>query len=198
MRPGITFTYMGVAVNDRAQVLMQDGKPAANLFAAGEIMAGNILGQGYLGGIGMTIGGVFGRIAGAEAARVIIDNLEADGFDLKTLLDPKASQEVARVMQICNACRYCEGFCAVFPAMTRRRHFNEGDVGYLSNLCHNCGACYHACQYAPPHEFGVNVPQAFAAARNDSYAAYAWPDHWLAYFAKMASLLRLVFQVASR
>ena len=71
MRPGITFTYMGVAVNDRAQVLMQDGKPAANLFAAGEIMAGNILGQGYLGGIGMTIGGVFGRIAGAEAARVL-------------------------------------------------------------------------------------------------------------------------------
>ena len=96
----------------------------------------------------------------------LIDNLEADGFDLKTLLDPKASQEVARVMQICNACRYCEGFCAVFPAMTRRRHFNEGDVGYLSNLCHNCGACYHACQYAPPHEFGVNVPQAFAAARS--------------------------------
>lgn len=71
LRPGITFTYMGVAVNDRAQVLMQDGKPAANLFAAGEIMAGNVLGQGYLGGIGMTIGGVFGRIAGAEAARVL-------------------------------------------------------------------------------------------------------------------------------
>ena len=71
LRPGITFTYMGVAVNDRAQVLMRDGKPAANLFAAGEIMAGNVLGQGYLGGIGMTIGGVFGRIAGAEAARVL-------------------------------------------------------------------------------------------------------------------------------
>ena len=106
----------------------------------------------------------------------LIDNLETGGFDLKTLLDPETSQEVARVMQICNACRYCEGFCAVFPAMTRRRHFNEADVGYLSNLCHNCGACYHACQYAPPHEFGVNVPQAFAAARNDSYAAYAWPD----------------------
>ena len=71
LRPGITFTYMGVAVNDRAQVLMRDGKPAANLFAAGEIMAGNVLGQGYLAGIGMTIGGVFGRIAGAEAARVL-------------------------------------------------------------------------------------------------------------------------------
>ena len=71
LRPGITFTYMGVEVNDRAQILMQDGKPMANLFASGEIMAGNILGQGYLAGIGMTIGAVFGLIAGAEAARTL-------------------------------------------------------------------------------------------------------------------------------
>ena len=69
LRPGITFTYMGVEVNDSAQILMQDGHPSANLFAAGEIMAGNVLGQGYLAGIGMTIGAVFGRIAGATAAR---------------------------------------------------------------------------------------------------------------------------------
>jgi len=69
LRPGITFTYMGVEVNESAQVLMADGRPSANLFAAGEIMAGNVLGQGYLAGIGMTIGAVFGRIAGAEAAR---------------------------------------------------------------------------------------------------------------------------------
>ena len=71
LRPGITFTYMGVAVNERAQILMADGRPFANMFAAGEIMAGNILGQGYLAGIGMTIGGVFGRIAGEEAACVL-------------------------------------------------------------------------------------------------------------------------------
>jgi len=71
LRPGITFTYMGVAVNERAQILMDDGRPFANMFAAGEIMAGNILGQGYLAGIGMTIGGVFGRIAGEEAARAL-------------------------------------------------------------------------------------------------------------------------------
>jgi tricarballylate dehydrogenase len=71
LRPGITFTYMGVSVNERAQVLMADGRPFANMYAAGEIMAGNILGQGYLAGIGMTIGGVFGRIAGEEAARVL-------------------------------------------------------------------------------------------------------------------------------
>ena len=60
---------MGVEVNDRAEILMQDGRPATNLYAAGEIMAGNILGQGYLAGIGMTIGAVFGRIAGEQAAR---------------------------------------------------------------------------------------------------------------------------------
>ncbi|MEO8714736.1 MAG: FAD-binding protein, partial [Acetobacteraceae bacterium] len=64
-----TFTYLGVKVNDRAQVLMQDGRPAGNLFASGEIMAGNILGQGYLAGFGMTIGTVFGRLAGKSAAR---------------------------------------------------------------------------------------------------------------------------------
>lgn len=83
--------------------------------------------------------------------------------------------EVARVMQICNACRYCEGFCAVFPAMTRRLEFHKADIDYLANLCHNCGACLHACQYAPPHEFGVNVPQAMAKVRAQTYGDYAWP-----------------------
>ena len=69
LRPGITFTYLGVRVNHKAQVLMENGQPAANLFASGEIMSGNILGKGYLAGFGMTIGTVFGRIAGQEAAR---------------------------------------------------------------------------------------------------------------------------------
>jgi citrate/tricarballylate utilization protein len=84
-------------------------------------------------------------------------------------------QEVARQLQICNACRYCEGFCAVFPAMTRRLEFGKADIHYLANLCHNCGACYHACQYAPPHEFAVNVPQSMAQVRGQTYADYAWP-----------------------
>jgi tricarballylate dehydrogenase len=69
LRPGITFTYLGLRVNDKAQVLMDNGQPSGNLFASGEIMAGNILGRGYLAGFGMTIGTVFGRIAGQEAAR---------------------------------------------------------------------------------------------------------------------------------
>ena len=86
-----------------------------------------------------------------------------------------AETEVARQLTICNACRYCEGFCAVFPAMTRRLEFAKADVHYLANLCHNCGACLHACQYAPPHEFAVNVPQAMAQVRGQTYADYAWP-----------------------
>ena len=86
-----------------------------------------------------------------------------------------ATAEVARVMQICNACRYCEGYCAVFPAMTRRLNFSPADAHYLANLCHQCGACLQACQYAAPHEFAVNVPQAFARVRGQTYAAYAWP-----------------------
>jgi tricarballylate dehydrogenase len=76
LRPGITFTYLGVKVNEQAQVMMHDDRPAKNIFAAGEIMAGNILGKGYLAGFGMTIGTVFGRIAGKEAARCAIDGCD--------------------------------------------------------------------------------------------------------------------------
>ncbi|WP_322083652.1 tricarballylate utilization 4Fe-4S protein TcuB [Burkholderia sp. BCC1972] len=97
----------------------------------------------------------------------------ADVIRIVPVTDNEA--EVARQMQICNACRYCEGFCAVFPAMTRRLEFAKADVNYLANLCHNCGACYHACQYAPPHEFAVNVPKAMAQVRLDTYVEYAWP-----------------------
>jgi len=68
LRPGITFTYLGVGVTKNAQLRLQDGSLSPNIFAAGEIMAGNILSKGYMGGFGMTIGTVFGRIAGGEAA----------------------------------------------------------------------------------------------------------------------------------
>lgn len=86
--------------------------------------------------------------------------------------DPLA--EGRRILTICNACRYCEGYCAVFPAMESRQ-FNAPDLHYLANLCHNCAECYYACQYAPPHEFAVNVPQVLAQIRLDSYRHYARP-----------------------
>jgi citrate/tricarballylate utilization protein len=83
--------------------------------------------------------------------------------------------DARRAMEICNACRYCEGFCAVFPAVTRRREFGDGDLNYLANLCHNCRACFYSCPYVPPHEFGINVPQVFSEIRLRSYEAYCFP-----------------------
>jgi citrate/tricarballylate utilization protein len=79
------------------------------------------------------------------------------------------------VMTVCNACRYCEGYCAVFPAMENRLAFSKGDLTYLANLCHNCGECLYACPYAPPHEFAINVPRTLAEIRLGSYEEYCWP-----------------------
>lgn len=94
--------------------------------------------------------------------------------DIEPTMSP-TQREAERIMTICNACRYCEGLCAVFPAMELRNTFSSGDLNYLANLCHSCGACYFDCQYAPPHEFKVNVPQTLHTLRADSYAQYAWP-----------------------
>jgi len=106
-----------------------------------------------------------------------VQPLESLVREAQALADPTAepTAEVQRVLQICNACRYCEGFCAVFPAMTRRLEFPAADAHFLANLCHSCGACLHACQYAPPHEFQLNVPRAMARVRARTYADYAWP-----------------------
>jgi citrate/tricarballylate utilization protein len=106
-----------------------------------------------------------------------------------------AEGEVSRILQICNACRYCEGFCAVFPAMTRRLEFGKADTHYLANLCHNCGACLHACQYAPPHEFAVNVPQAMARVRMRTYHDYAWPSAMGALYGRAGLTVALALAV---
>ena len=111
--------------------------------------------------------------------------------------------EADRLMTVCNSCRYCEGLCAVFPAMEMRRSFADGDLNYLANLCHSCGACYVDCQFSPPHEFDVNVPRVLAELRGDSYAAYTWPRAFAPIFARnglaisvMASLSVAAFILA--
>jgi citrate/tricarballylate utilization protein len=78
-------------------------------------------------------------------------------------------------MRICNACRYCQGFCAVFPAMALRRTLSEQELKYLANLCHDCRGCYYACQYAPPHEFALNLPKALGDLRLETYREFCWP-----------------------
>src|SRR6476660_2268316 len=101
-------------------------------------------------------------------------------------------EEADRLMTVCNSCRYCEGLCAVFPAMEMRRSFSDGDLNYLANLCHACGACYTDCQFSPPHEFDVNVPKTFEIARAESYAAYAWPRAFSGVFARNGLAIGLV------
>lgn len=103
-----------------------------------------------------------------------IENLMNLAAEAENALDANVA-EVDRILHICNACRYCETFCAVFPAMTRRLDFNVADAHYLANLCHNCSACLYACQYAAPHEFDVNVPKMLAKVRRDTYVEYAFP-----------------------
>jgi citrate/tricarballylate utilization protein len=94
-------------------------------------------------------------------------------LELELLIDAQ------RQLSVCNACRYCEGLCAVFPALEHRSVFGEADVAYLANLCHDCRACLYVCPFAPPHEFAVNVPKVMTQVRERVYASYIWPS-WLA------------------
>ena len=110
-----------------------------------------------------------------------------------------AAKEAERVMRFCNACRYCEGFCAVFPAMELRRIFSEPDLNYLANLCHNCRDCYYACQYTPPHEFELNIPKAMAELRLQTYREFCWPGGFKKIFKRNAiavAVTTMVYMVA--
>lgn len=107
--------------------------------------------------------------------------------------------EARRQVEICNACRYCEGFCSVFPAMTRQKAFADGDITHLANLCHNCRGCYYSCQYTEPHEFDLNLPGILADVRQDSWERLIWPQPFARAFhdsgVKIAALLILGFAV---
>ncbi len=92
--------------------------------------------------------------------------------------------EARRQAEVCNACRYCEGYCSVFPALHRERAFSDGDIMQLANLCHNCRGCYYACQYTAPHEFDLNLPKALAEVRQASWEEFAWPSNFAALFAR--------------
>jgi citrate/tricarballylate utilization protein len=96
-------------------------------------------------------------------------------------------------LEVCNACRYCEGYCAVFPALERRRIFNKADLDYLSNLCFDCRHCYYACMFSPPHEYAVNLPQMLAAVRRETYAQYALPSMFMRLVSTNGYLLGLLF-----
>jgi citrate/tricarballylate utilization protein len=100
------------------------------------------------------------------------------------------------VMTVCNACRYCEQYCPVFPALENRLTFAKGDLTYLANLCHNCGECLYSCQYAPPHEFGINVPRTLSEIRVLSYEEYCWPRPLGAAFRRHGVATSLALSIA--
>jgi citrate/tricarballylate utilization protein len=109
------------------------------------------------------------------------------------------------MMTVCNSCRYCEQYCVVFPAITRRLTFARGDLDYLAHLCHNCGECLYACQYAPPHEFAIDLPRMLAQTRLATYESYCWPAslgtafrrHGVATAIALATLLSVVLALAT-
>ncbi len=113
--------------------------------------------------------------------------------------------DARRQAEICNACRYCEGFCSVFPALQRQRSLADMDLRHLSNLCVNCRGCYYACQYTAPHEFNLNVPAALAEVRRDTWQQYAFPrvmgdvfhTHGVAIAALSAIAFALLFIIAT-
>lgn len=84
-------------------------------------------------------------------------------------------EEARRQLTICNSCRYCAGYCPVWPALELRTTLAPEDLTHLANLCHDCGDCLSACMYAPPHEFAVDPPQVFTEVRQDTYRRYVWP-----------------------
>ena len=99
--------------------------------------------------------------------------------------------DARRQMTICNACRYCEGYCDVFPAITRSAPFADGDIVQLANLCHNCRGCYYACQYTEPHEFALNLPAALAKVRTESWERYIWPRRFTTLFQERGGAIAL-------
>jgi len=103
-----------------------------------------------------------------------------------------AINEARRQVEICNSCRYCEGYCSVFPAVHRERLFVDGDITQLATLCHNCRGCYYACQYTEPHEFSMNLPKALAEVRQDSWEDLAFPRVLGAAFHKSGLLISLI------
>ncbi len=104
--------------------------------------------------------------------------------------------EALRQLTVCNACRYCEGICAVFPAIQLRRLLDSADADYLSSLCHSCGACYYDCQYVPPHEFSINVPAIMAQLREESYARHVWPSFMAPMFRRNGLKIALLTALA--
>ncbi len=100
--------------------------------------------------------------------------------------DPELMTEARRQLTVCNACRYCEGYCATFLALERRPKLADGDVALIANICHDCRGCYQACMFTEPHEFAINIPALLSEVRVETYKRYTWPGWFAPLFGKTA------------
>ena len=149
-------------------MLMQGGRPATTCSPRARSWPATCSARGYAAGIGMTIGSVFGRIAGREAAHARTVSSHHGDAQRGTLA------EADRLMTVCNACRYCEGLCAVFPGDGAAPHFRGRRPQLPRQSLPRLRRLLFDCQFAPPHEFDVNVPEGLAQIRKgESYAGYA-------------------------
>ena len=112
------------------------------------------------------------------------------------MLELDLTRELDRQLAVCNACRYCEGFCAVFGAAQLRDAIGSGDAAYLANLCHDCRMCFDACMFTPPHEFALNIPAVMTQARAETYAAYAKPAAFAVLFRRPKRAAQLTVAAA--
>jgi citrate/tricarballylate utilization protein len=106
--------------------------------------------------------------------------------------------EAQRQFLVCSACRYCEGYCATFPAIEGRTSYTAADVAYIANLCHDCRACAQACMYTPPHEFAVDIPKLLGAVRLETYQPRANGAATLAAGGAALALLLVALAVTGR
>lgn len=100
--------------------------------------------------------------------------------------DRELMSEAKRQLTVCNACRYCEGYCATFLALERRPALTNGDIAFVANICHDCRGCFQACMFTPPHEFAVNIPALLSQVRVESYKHYTWPQRFAPLFGRTA------------
>ncbi|MBR9869347.1 MAG: tricarballylate utilization 4Fe-4S protein TcuB [Oceanospirillales bacterium] len=117
-----------------------------------------------------------------------INVVNIDPNDHEQITD-RSMNEARRQLEVCNACRYCESFCSVFPAVNRERTFSDATITQLANLCHNCRGCHYACQYTAPHEFGINIPKALAEVRQNSWQDNAIPAFMARTFHRSGAVL---------
>ncbi len=100
--------------------------------------------------------------------------------------DRELMAEAQRQLTVCNACRYCEGYCATFRAIECRPTLADGDIALIANICHDCRGCYQACMFTPPHEFAINIPALLSQVRVQTYRRYTWPERFAPVFGRTA------------